>query len=625
MSKRAAAMLTLGAMLLSACSGATPFAGRTGTALPATTARHAPRTVPVHFSITIPAPKRRRVHRAGYVSPNTKSLTVTVNGGTPQAISLMPATNPHCNGSTPPIVCTNLSVSAPIGSDTFTFNIYEDPLAGGAEPPNPTLLSTYTTPAPIDIVEGASNNLGTFATNGVPATIGLSPKLFVAPADGRIHTFTLTATVQDASGATIVAPGNYSTPIALSVGNDPNHAVTLSPPQLTAPSSDGTAAVTVTYDAGKALTSAAISASAGTATSNTVYLNPLVYVLSSSADLVVGGTSRTISVSEAQYAGPFTVSGEGSSVRVVCSTIRCVPSVPGAAVVLTVTALSPGTPILRIADTNGAVAMVPLRVIAPPEFAYTGRPQSFTVPPGVTALMVRAFGAAGGEGGGDAAGGRGGETSGTIPVTPNERLELFVGGSGGKARGCAGGAPGFNGGGAGGGRGTHSGIGFLCHQTGGGGGGGASDVRRAGNTATDIVLLAGAGGGGSGLGDARGGAGGGLIAESGGGTHLCSGGGGATQRKGGAGGDCKIVCRERGDAGKQHAGGDGGNASIPPIPGGGGGGGGGGYYGGGGACGTRIAKSAAGGGGSSFVVSSATHVSIHRGVRSGDGSIVLSW
>jgi hypothetical protein len=626
MSARLLAVITAMAALLSGCTSAGPAAPRSGLLLPGTKTEHSVRSVPVYFSITIPAPKRRGVHRANYVSPNTKSLTVSVNGGAPQAISLIPSTDPHCNGATPPIVCTNLSVSAPIGSDTFALNIYVDPLVGGVEPPNPTLLSTYTTPTPIDIVEGTSNNLGTFATNGVPAAIGLSPTLFVAPADGRIHAFTLNAAVKDASGATIIAPGDYSTPILLAVANDPNHAVTLSPAQITAPSANGTTAVTVTYDASKPLTSAAISATAGSATSNAAYLNPLVYALSSPAALVVGGTTRTIAVSEAQYAGEFTVSGEGSSVRVVCSTIRCAPKTPGGTVTLTVTALAPGTPILRIADTNGAVAMVPLTVIAPPVFDYTGKPQTFTVPAGVAALIVRALGAQGGDGGQDAAGGRGGETLATIPVTPNERLELFVGGRGGKARDCSGGAAGFNGGGAGGGRGTHSGIGFLCRQTGGGGGGGASDVRRGGSTATDVLVLAGGGGGGSGLGDARGGDGGGAFAENGGGTHLCSGGGGATQRKGGVGGDCKpLVCRERGAAGKAHAGGDGGNASIPPIPGGGGGGGGGGYYGGGGACGTRIALSAAGGGGSSFVITSATNVTMRRGVRNGDGSIVLSW
>ncbi len=611
------------ATLLSACTGSGSLAGHGGTTLPPTAVRAPRATATVYFSITIPK-RNMRERRPRYVSPNTQSLTVSVNGGTPQAIGLTPSSDPHCNGATPPIVCTNLSVTAPVGSDSFTFKLYENALVSGAEPPNPTLLSTYTTPTPVDIVEGTTNDLGNFATNGVPSAIALAPPLLVAPADGHRHEFALSAIVKDASGATIIAPGEYSTPIGLSVTGDPNHAVTLSATQITSPSSTGTTGVTVIYDASKALRSATISATASGASSAQSFVNPLVYLLNSSADIIVGGTSRSIVVSEAQYAGRFTISGENSSVRVVCSTATCAPPLPGGEITLTVTGLRPGTPTLRIADTNGAVAPVPLTVSLAPSFSYTGRAQTFVVPPGVTALTVRALGASGAEGGQHASGGRGGETAATVAVTPGERLDLFVGGEGGAPRGCAGGAGGFNGGAAGGGRGSHTGIGFLCHRTGAGGGGGASDVRR-GRSATDLLVVAGGGGGASGLGHAAGGGGGDVVAEPGEGTHLCSGGGGATQSKGGAGGDCKLVCRDRGAAGTRHDGGDGGNASIPPIPGGGGGGGGGGYYGGGGACGTRVADSAAGGGGSSFVVKGATNVTMRRGVQRGDGFIVLSW
>lgn len=92
-------------------------------------------------------------------------------------------------------------------------------------------------------------------------------------------------------------------------------------------------------------------------------------------------------------------------------------------------------------------------------FNYTGAEQMFTVPRGVKKLKVIAVGA---QGGGDIQG-FGGRVYAIIPVTPGEKLAVFVGGAGTSPGG------GFNGGGAGGPSYGSSGYGA--------GGGGASDVR----------------------------------------------------------------------------------------------------------------------------------------------------
>ena len=59
-------------------------------------------------------------------------------------------------------------------------------------------------------------------------------------------------------------------------------------------------------------------------------------------------------------------------------------------------------------------------------FNYTGAEQMFTVPPGVKKIKVIAVGA---QGGGDFQG-FGGRVYAIIPVTPGEKLAIFVGGQG---------------------------------------------------------------------------------------------------------------------------------------------------------------------------------------------------
>ncbi|MGG1664091.1 hypothetical protein [Brevibacillus sp. NRS-1366] len=65
-------------------------------------------------------------------------------------------------------------------------------------------------------------------------------------------------------------------------------------------------------------------------------------------------------------------------------------------------------------------------------FSYTGGLQSFTVPPCVASLTIRAIGARGGSstGPGGESAGRGTAIQGDFPVTPGEELNILVGGAG---------------------------------------------------------------------------------------------------------------------------------------------------------------------------------------------------
>lgn len=246
------------------------------------------------------------------------------------------------------------------------------------------------------------------------------------------------------------------------------------------------------------------------------------------------------------------------------------------------------------------------------ELGYTGAPQSFTVPAGVTMLEVTAYGASGGSArpndGTDltALGGRGAAVSAFLDVVPGTVLSVNVGGQGGDNGNAGGdGAAGWNGGGAGG-----------AASVVGAGGGGATDLRTCAPEATDCGSLASrilvaAGGGGAGFGydnviagaDA-GAAGEGYTTSRG----TVEGGQPGTATAGGAGGDASNENEDRisrGGDGALGSGGVGGGRTgpdyVPTIQeNAGAGGGGGGLYGGGGGGDNRF-YGAAGGGGSTLV------------------------
>ena len=243
-------------------------------------------------------------------------------------------------------------------------------------------------------------------------------------------------------------------------------------------------------------------------------------------------------------------------------------------------------------------------------FNYTGAVQTWTVPSGVTSVVVTAEGAEGGQnsvetssiaGGGfytlpDRAG-YGGCVTCTLTVTPGQVLNIYAGGQGAVGTGFAGGAGGYNGGATGG---------FGYYPYAGGGGGGASDIRIGGIALANRVIVA-AGGGGAGGNcysstDADRGGDGGAGTGQAGFACLDAAGGGGTPTTGGTGG--VYAGWGSGAAGTS---GIGGAATSS-----GGGGGGGGYFGGGGGC------WGGGGGGSNYTSALlCTSVSSTRGCNSG--------
>jgi hypothetical protein len=282
----------------------------------------------------------------------------------------------------------------------------------------------------------------------------------------------------------------------------------------------------------------------------------------------------------------------------------------------------------------GASAPVPagctaVKTIVTCPFDYTGIAQAFTVPTGIRAVTIDAWGAQGGGIGNS--GGRGGHDAGTVAVTPGAVLSVFVGGMPPDIATSGG----FNGGGSS----EYSGNPL------GGPGGGASDVRRAPGALSDRIVVGGGGGGGGfavfegsgtdgfggGAGDAAGPSSDPACTDPG--VNIC--GAPGTAIAGGGAGDVSgcssvIVAPTVGGSGSGGKGAacDVQNSSLhASYPGGGGGGG---YFGGGGGGAgpsgdTGVALFGGGGGGSGFVDPHAVNAVHEAGVQSGNGKVTIAY
>lgn len=236
--KRALVILTIFA--LAACTG-----GGGGPAVPAGGLVH--KSSSAVFSISVPAKTTARAPQ--YVSPNTQSLTIGVNGAAPSVTQNVTPTSGGCSSSTGSatggggITCS-VTVTAPVGNDTFTVTLYSQPNAAGSKLATGSVTATIgSTPTSVDItLDGIVDSVvitlaNTMPTAGSPATIPVA------------------VTAKDASGATIISPGGYSPAITLQDSDTSGH-TTLSATTVPDPST----AVTLQYDGSALLSSATISA-----------------------------------------------------------------------------------------------------------------------------------------------------------------------------------------------------------------------------------------------------------------------------------------------------------------------------------------------------------------------------
>ncbi len=254
--------------------------------------------------------------------------------------------------------------------------------------------------------------------------------------------------------------------------------------------------------------------------------------------------------------------------------------------------------------------------------SYTGSTQSFTVPQGVTSILVVAKGAQGGtaySGSYNFSGGMGASISGVFTVTPGQLIEIVVGQQGGSNFQ-------YNSGGGGGSFVWDNATTTLMIAAGGGGGGGnypngdeQASVNNNGNNGGQVNGAYNGGGTGYGVGGTNGGGGTGGAGGSGPGSN----GGGAGWLGNGNG-------QGAGSTRFGFAGGTGGSANGGYGGGGGqgsccGAGGGGGYSGGGGsgwASPNPNCNAPGGGGGSYNAGASQTNTA---GVQAGDGLVTITY
>jgi streptogramin lyase len=157
-----------------------------------------------------------------YVPATARSVSVTVNGGTPQYLNA-PA--------------TTIVIDAPVGTDTFLFQTYDDQNGQGNVLSRASVTQT--------VVLGAANSVSA-VLNGVVASVAISLSN-PAPNAGVPATVNVNVAARDADGNTIVGPGDYSVPIHLAI-NDSTNSGTLSLSTNSLPNSATTA--TLTYNGG---------------------------------------------------------------------------------------------------------------------------------------------------------------------------------------------------------------------------------------------------------------------------------------------------------------------------------------------------------------------------------------
>ena len=162
----------------------------------------------------------------------------------------------------------------------------------------------------------------------------------------------------DAAGQTIIGPGAYTHPIALSVVGDSNGALSLSKVALTGPTAT---AVTLTYNATAPLTHASVVASASGASQAASSVNPLLVTPLSLPGLYGGSNaeSQTVTLTEYAQTAAYTLATTGAALQTTCFPASCAPAAPGGTVRITLTPTAAGAGTLTLRDTNGTTVTLP--------------------------------------------------------------------------------------------------------------------------------------------------------------------------------------------------------------------------------------------------------------------------
>ncbi|HZZ65909.1 MAG TPA: hypothetical protein VFE17_10450 [Candidatus Baltobacteraceae bacterium] len=331
-------LVAVAALALTACSGGSLSTGGNVFAPPTPAPGAKIQPASVHLSVTIPA-----ASNAGsgdgrkYISPNTKSISlllVSVNGqavtGQNAAIVQTYAGASNCSsGSGGSLTCT-ATIAGAVGSDVATVTLYSGPNAtGSALAAGSMQFQVAATGSSLAITNGTSISIGGVVAN---LSVAVSPQSFAL---GHSASLSVTLTATDASGATIVGPAAFTTPVELTTSDTtgsigfttgtsqtPSSSLSVTSPatqiQMVYNGSSQLAAGPITVQAQQGSLTAVATAQAGgvspsgspsTSPSGTpLPQNATVYVLNQGSN---GGTNATVT----EYS--LTASGNAAPIRTV--------------------------------------------------------------------------------------------------------------------------------------------------------------------------------------------------------------------------------------------------------------------------------------------------------------------
>jgi len=198
------------------------------------------------------------------------------------------------------------TVSAPVGSDTFTVNLYDATNGTGS------LLSTGTLTQ--TIVAGQANSVNvTF--NGVVASLAVAIANVVSP--GTAGSVGVTVNALDADGNTIVGPGVYvnssGTPVTIALTNsDTSGNSTLSQTSITQPTTGIELNYTAAFDANPTISASA----SGFTTANATVHFPAPTLTALSAVSGVAGNTVSETVTGTNFVSGSTSIAAGTNVTV---------------------------------------------------------------------------------------------------------------------------------------------------------------------------------------------------------------------------------------------------------------------------------------------------------------------
>jgi hypothetical protein len=209
------------------------------------------RLVSVRVSVSIPTKGQSRV-RPGYLSVNTQSLAIQlasvngtgVTGVSPTTINTVAGAR-GCSAAAGQLVCTATASGSP-GADIFSVTTYAGTNATGA------VLSVGSVSAQIGSGGGKvpiSNKLS-LSLDGIIASIELSLSPDSAKR-GDAVTSAVTLSAFDGSGAQIVGPSNFETPIVIGIQGDTDNAFALHAGSMSGSSLTivkPTSGITLSYD-----------------------------------------------------------------------------------------------------------------------------------------------------------------------------------------------------------------------------------------------------------------------------------------------------------------------------------------------------------------------------------------